>query len=150
VPAFLPAPEPLPVPADPRTPWTALLLASGTIVAIATMRPWVKVQFERLFGAHDGPPGWQSSAGFTCLCASALVIVMTLAETPARTSHAAVRPASLLLVAVSALTLTFEWLDGPGLLRGVTATWTWAFWIVAIAMAGLLFACIRRAAGVRA
>jgi hypothetical protein len=53
-----------------------LLLLTAALVALASLRPWLQVQFGRLFGHHDGPPGWHSSAGFTCLCTSLLVAVL--------------------------------------------------------------------------
>lgn len=144
MPAFVPAPDPLPAPADDGRRWRPLLLASAALAACATMRPWVRVQFARLFGDHDGPPGWHSSAGFTCLCTCALVALLALAETSSRTTHQAVRPASLLLVVLAALAFAFEWSDGPGLLRGVSAAWTWAFWLVAASLPLLVLACAQR------
>jgi hypothetical protein len=146
--AFLPSPEPTPPPGEAQ-PWRRWLFASAAAAALATGWPWVQVSFERLFGALLGPPGWRSSAGFTCLCTCLLVAMMALAETQARSTHQAARPASVLLVAVAAAALLFEWLDGPGTLRGVTAQWTWAFWVVASATGALLFACTRRALHVR-
>lgn len=145
--AFLPAPDPLPRPPRPeRRTWRTVLLLSAAAAAIASMRPWIEVQFHRLFGAVSGPPGWQSTAGFTCLCTSLLVAVMALAETQHRATHQAVRPGSLLLVVISALALALEWWDGPGQIRGVSASWTAAFWLLATAVPLLLLACSRRCA----
>ncbi len=142
--AFLPAPDPLPPPADDGRGWRPVLLVSATLAAFATMRPWVRVQFPQLFGHHVGPPGWQSSAGFTCLCTCALVGMLALAETDSLETHQAVRPASVLLVAISALAFALEWGDGPGHLRGVSAVWTWAFWLTATSLPLLLLACAQR------
>lgn len=144
---FLPAPDPSsgPTPAGrDHAAWRRVLLVSAALAAFATTRPWVQVQFERLFGMHSGPPGWQSSAGFTCLCSSLLVAIMALAETSSRTTQQAARPASLLLVGISALSLLLEWWDGPGLVRGVSATWTYAFWLLLASLPALLAACAFR------
>jgi hypothetical protein len=124
------------------SPW--LLFMSVALVVVAGTRPWIRVQFERLFGELHGPPGWQSQAGFTCFCSAMLIAVMTLAESSTTTTQRAVRPASLLLAVLSALTLGYEWLQGPGQLRGVSARWTWAFWLTAAVMTVLVASCGRR------
>ena len=142
--AFAPQPDPVPPPQRRQLSWKALLLVSAAAAAVATAQPWVQVGFVRLFGSLAGPPGWQSSAGFTCLCTAALVALMALAETPAAATQHAVRPASALLAALSAAALALEWWDGPGTLRGVSATWTWAFWLVAASVPVLLAACFAR------
>ncbi|MBL8756560.1 MAG: hypothetical protein JNK15_24915 [Planctomycetes bacterium] len=129
--------------ADPR-PFRPLLLVAAAIVAIASLRPWLQVQFVRLFGEHDGPPGWHSSAGFTCLCTSMLVAVLACSESRAIETQRAARPGSLLLVLLATLAVGCEWWQGPGLLRGVSARWTVAFWLVLAASVALLFACVRR------
>ncbi len=141
--AFVSAPEPLPARGEPKR-WRAWLLGSAAVAALATAQPWVQVRFERLFGAYFGPPGWRSSAGFTCLCTCLLVAIITLAETPARTTHQAARPASLMLVAVSAAAIALELWSGPGMLGGVTARWTVAFWLVVASVPVLLAACFAR------
>jgi hypothetical protein len=148
--AFQPAPEPTPPRGEPQ-PWRGALFASAVVIAVATTLPWVEVAFERLFGALAGPPGWRSPAGFTCLCTCLLVAIMALAETGARATHTAARPASLMLVAVAAAALGFEGLDGPGTLGGLTAKWTAAFWTVAASVPVLLAVCFARwAAAARA
>jgi hypothetical protein len=141
--AFVPTPEPTPPRGEPQ-PWRRWLLASAAVTAIASTLPWIEVAFVRLFGALQGPPGWQSPAGLTCLCTCALVAIMALAETRTRSTHEAARPASLLLVAVAAAALGFEWLDGPGTLRGLTAKWTPAFWTVLASLPVLLAVCFAR------
>lgn len=142
--AFLPTPEP-PRPPRPTTArWLRALLASAAVAAFATTQPWIAVRFQGLFGAHVGPPGWQSSAGFTCLCTCALVAMMALAETRARSTQEAARPASVLLVALTVLALAYEWRDGPGTLRGVTATWTKSWWLLAASLPALLAVCLAR------
>ena len=125
-------------------PFASLLFLSAGIAAFAATRPWTRVQFERLFGEHLGPPGWQSTAGFTCLCTSMLVAVMALAETNTTSARAAVRPASLLLCGLASAALLLEWCSGPGWLRGVSARWTWAFWLGLAAVPTLLAACALR------
>ncbi|MFY9343758.1 MAG: hypothetical protein WAT39_14815 [Planctomycetota bacterium] len=144
MPAFLPEPDSTPAAAAGPARGRGLLLVSAAIAALATMQPWIQVRFVRLFGEHSGPPGWQTSAGFTCLCTCALVAVMALAETPSRSTWQAVRPASTMLVAVSALAVALQWWDGPGQLRGVTAAWTFAFWFAAAGTAALLACCVVR------
>lgn len=125
-------------------PYRSALFASAAVAAFATMHPWVRVRFDRLFGEHWGPPGWQSSAGFTCLTTCALVVIMTMAETTAKLTHQAVRPGSAMLVIVCTLTMLLQWWDGPGHLRGVTASWTFAFWATIAATPALLAACLLR------
>lgn len=122
--------------------WT-LFLAAATVAVCATL-PWLQVRFSRLFGDHVGPPGWHSSTGFTCLMTSLFVTVMALAETHTPSSRVAVRPGSLLLVAVAALMLVPEWFAGPGSLRGVTASWTVWFYLLSLGLPLLLAACAQR------
>jgi hypothetical protein len=111
---------------------------------VATLQPWLRVEFDRLFGHHFGPPGWHSQAGFTCLCTSALVAIMALAESPTHASRDAVRPGSLLLVVIAAVVIACEWLGGPGELRGVSARWTWAFYAALTGATALTAACTLR------
>lgn len=136
-------------PGDPAGHYAWLLFGSAAVLAFAGTRPWVRVQFERLFGDLHGPPGWQSQAGFTCFCSSLLIAIMALAETSTATTQRAVRPASLLLAVLSALALGYEWHQGPGMLRGVSARWTWAFWLAAATMPALVAACGLRSARLR-
>jgi cytochrome bd-type quinol oxidase subunit 2 len=148
--AFLPTPDPVPVPGSSPRDWRAVLLVSAALAAFATTQPWVRVQFESLFG-HGifGPPGWASTAGFTSLCTCALVAILSLAETNTPATQHAVRPASLILVAVCTLAVTFQWWSGPGNVRGATARWTYAFWLLAAALPALLLACTLRCASLR-
>lgn len=141
---FHPGPEPLPERAAEPPAWRWLLIASALVAIGCSVTPWVCVQFSRLWGAHSGPPGWQSSAGFTCFFSCALLVMLTLVETEAVTTQHAVRPGSLLLAALTTLVVTFEWWDGPGQLRGVSAMWTAWFYAVLVCMPFLLFACSRR------
>jgi hypothetical protein len=147
---FLPEPDSAPMAPAPDHPgWRWLLHASAAATALAATWPWVCVRFERLWGELNGPPGWQTSAGFTCFCTSLLVSVMTLAETRTPTSRTAVRPGSLLIVVVAACSLVLTLWDGPGWLRGVTARWTWAFLVTAVCVPALLVACFVRWLAVR-
>ena len=142
---FLPEPDGVPMANAPDHPgWRWLLYASAFATVLAATWPWICVRFERLWGDLDGPPGWQTSAGFTCFCTGLLVSVMTLAETQTSTSRTAVRPGSLLIVLVAALSLVLAAWDGPGWLRGVTARWTWAFLVAAVCVTVLLVACFVR------
>ena len=142
---FLPEPDSAPLaPAPEHAGWRWLLYASAAATALAATWPWVCVRFERLWGELLGPPGWQTSAGFTCFCTSLLVSVMTLAETRTPTSRTAVRPGSLLIVLVAASSMVLALWDGPGWLRGVTARWTWAFVVAAVCVPALLIACFVR------
>lgn len=127
----------------------SMLLGAAAVTIAASMLPWVRVQFEGLFGRHAGPPGWQSSAGFTCLCTCLLVAMLAMAETKAKVTQQAARPGSLLLVVLATLTLALEWWQGPGFLGGVSACWTFAFWTGMAACPLLLIACVRRCAQIR-
>lgn len=133
-----------PPPTNDHPAWRWLLFASAAAAASCSMLPWIRVRFESLFGSHLGPPGWHSSAGFTCLCTSALVAVMALAESGTPTSQRAVRPGSLMLVAITALVLGCEWTAGPGHVRGVSAAWTGWFYLLLVSVPLLLTACTLR------
>ncbi|MBX3463036.1 MAG: hypothetical protein KF830_07685 [Planctomycetes bacterium] len=142
---FLPPPLPRePQPRRDEPVWRWLLFASAVAAALGSTLPWVRVRFATLFGDVEGPPGWHSSAGFTCLCSSALVLVMALAESGSPASRLAVRPGSLLLAAITALAVGLEWQAGPGLLRGVSARWTACFYLVVASLPLLVAACGRR------
>jgi len=130
--------------------WRVLLFAAAAAGALAATQPWIRVRFERLFGEFFGPPAWQSSAGFTCLCTSALVAVMALAETQTRSAQKAVRPASLLLASVMALAVVLHIARGPGMIRGVSAAWTVSVYVGGVASLALLAACAMRFAQHRA
>jgi hypothetical protein len=134
---------------DPGLRLGFLLLCAG-VAALATRWPWSCVRFERLFGAHFGPPGWQSSAGFTCLMTSLMVGALALAESGSPSSRRAVRPGSLLLAAVACAALAATAWRGPGSLGGVTAAWTIWFFVGAIGMVALFVLCMRRWVALRA
>lgn len=110
------------------------------------MRPWLQVRFAQLHDVRHplGPPAWQSTVGFTCLCTAALVAVMTLGETRTPATQGAVRPASLLLVSVALLSLLVDWQRGPQDLRGVSGAWTWAFYAALVCLPALWIACWMR------
>ena len=133
---FRPLPE--------RPLWRRVLLASAAAGAAAASQPWIRVKFESLFGRQFGSPAWQSSAGFTCLSTCALLAVMALSETQTRSTQRAVRPASMLLAAVMALAFALHVVRGPGMLRGVSATWTHSLYLAALATAAVTFACAMR------
>ncbi len=139
-----PAPRRFGRPADEPRSKLVLFVAAGAGV-LAACQPWVRVRFERLFGEVFGPPGWQTSAGFTCMCTCALVAVMALAETSTVSARRAVRPASALLAAITALAVAAHVARGPGLLRGVSASWTLSVFVACTASAALLAACWLRA-----
>ena len=128
-----------------RCYWRTILFGAAIAAVVTATQPWIRVKFVQLFGEVLGPPAWQgSTAGFTCLCTSALVATMTLVETKTQAAREAVRPASLLLAIVMALSLLLHLLRGPGSLRGVTATWTVSFYVGAAATVLLLAACLSR------
>jgi hypothetical protein len=125
--------------------WRRLLFIASAVTAIAATRPWTRVEFTTLFGEIFGPAAWQgTTAGFTCLCTSALLAVMTLIETRTRTTQKAVRPASLMLATIMVLSMVLHLGRGPGTLRGVTATWTLSLYLSTAASAVVLAACAAR------
>ncbi|MEC8251847.1 MAG: hypothetical protein VX044_01450 [Planctomycetota bacterium] len=132
-------------PLSEQPQWRGTLLVAAATGAVAATRPWVEVKFHRLFGEELGPPAWQSTAGFTCLCTCALIGVMALAETHSRASRQATRPASALLASVMALVLLLRAVDGPGMLRGVSGEWTPSSFVAAGASALMLAVCLARA-----
>ncbi|MGC6486811.1 MAG: hypothetical protein ACON4Z_04140 [Planctomycetota bacterium] len=127
-----------------RPLWAALLFGAAFAAVTASCQPWLRVRFDRLFGEVFGPPAWQSTAGFTCLCTSALLAVMAAAETNTRASRSAVRPASLMLAVIMACVVATHVLRGPGMLRGVSAMWTASAYVGAGATAALVAACAAR------
>lgn len=143
-------PGPAQQPAHEHRAWRWALFACAAIGTVCTTQPWIRVQFDRLFGDHVGPAGWQSSAGFTCFCTCLLVPVLALAETDTPSARTAVRPGSLLLVLISTLVLMLEWWNGPGWLRGVSAAWTSWFYLLLLSLPMLLVTCVRRWAVTRA
>ncbi len=144
---FAPTPAPVPPPPPDGCGVRRVVLASAAVVAASTLLPWIALRMAQLWSSApgSGPPGWRTSAGFTCLCTSLLIALLTLAETRTPTTAQATRPGSLVLAAAALLTLGAEWLAGPGLLHGVSAEWTLGFH-AAIAGVALLSA----AAAVRA
>jgi hypothetical protein len=134
-------------PRDVGGVWRWVLLGGAAVAAAASLQPWTRVRFGRVFGEVLGPPGWESSAGFTCLCTSALLAVITLSETPSLESRAAVRPASLLLAAGMTAAQAAALVAGPGTLRGVTAAFTSSFYVGCAAAAAVFTASLVRARG---
>lgn len=125
--------------------WRRLLFVAAAATVIAATRPWIRVEFTTLFGEVFGPPAWQNTtAGFTCLCTSALLAVMALIETRTTTTREAVRPASLLLAAVMTLSVVLYISRGPGMLRGVSAMWTLSLYIGTATSFLVLAACAVR------
>lgn len=124
--------------------WATVLFLSAAAAAIATRGPWIRVRFERLFSAQSGPPGWQTTAGFTCLCTSMLVVVLALVESGSATSREAVRPASALLTAIALLTMFCTEMAGPGQLAGVSAIWTSWFYVAGASLPVLAGICAVR------
>lgn len=147
---FLPEPDPpSPLPSREAPVWAIVLFCSAVLTALATRWPWICVKFENLFGRHSGPPGWQSTAGFTCLCTSLMVAVLALAESGTPSSRLAVRPGSLLIAVLALLTLLASGFSGPGTVGGVSAAWTPWFYIACISLPVLSYVCLRRWAVVR-
>jgi len=142
---LLPEPDPLPWrPLPERRYWAWLVLGAAASSALAARGPWLEVRFDRLFGAVSAPPAWHSTVGFTCLCSSLLVLVLTLVESNTPTARQAVRPGSLMVVAIALGSLGFWACGGPGLLRGVSARWTFWFYLAAVCLPLLFLGCLRR------
>jgi hypothetical protein len=142
---LLPEPEPLPLrPLPEHRGWAWLVLGAAALAALAARGPWLEVRFQQLFGHFQGPPAWNSTVGFTCLCSSLLVLVLTLAESDTPAARRAVRPGSLLVVAIALLSLLLWASGGPGLLRGVSARWTGWFYLAATCLPLLFGGCLRR------
>lgn len=146
---FRQEPEPQRPASPDRRWWLPALFAAAAVTALAVRWPWAEVRFDRLFGQFTGPPGWQTTAGFTCLCSGMLVAVMALAETRTPDSRQAVRPGSVMLMGLAALFLAYEFLAGPGTLRGVTAIRTPWFWVVCTSVPLLLVVTTERLRALR-
>jgi hypothetical protein len=156
---FVPTSEPAATPPHRRESlaWFRVLVVAGLASALLTRWPWTRVAFERLFGAHDGPPAFHSTAGFTCLCASLLIVVVALAETGAPRAREAARAGSATLAGLALLVLAFRVAAGPGSVRGVSASWTPWLFAACASVAAMACACAyryrldrRRARGARA
>jgi hypothetical protein len=142
---FSAAPEPRRAPPPSEQGWwLPVLFLSAVAITLATRWPWIQVQFERLWQHHDGPPGWHTTAGFTCLCTSALVAIMAMAETKTPSSRQAARPGSLMIVTIAVTALAFEAVKGAGTLRGVSAIWTPWFYVTCAALPIMLAICLQR------
>ena len=136
--------------AKERPFWRYALFVAAAATVVAATRPWTCVEVVSLFGEYFAPPAWKSTtAGFTCLSTSALLAVMALAETHTQTTRQAVRPASLLLAAVMALAVIMHVARGPGMLRGVSATWTLSLYIGTTTTLVVLAACAARFASIQ-
>lgn len=79
------------------------------------------------------------------MCTCALIGVMALAETNSPRSRHATRPASALLATVMVLVLLVRAVEGPGMLRGVSAAWAPSSIVAAGASAVVLAVCLARA-----
>jgi len=115
-----------------------LLLGSG-LSLLAASQPWTRVAFPRLWGAGDGPRGYDTVGGMTCSITCALVVVTALFGDRSPATRQAVAPGALLLswLAVSAMAL--QCWHGAGSLRGGTAEFTAAF---ALGFAGAVLAAL--------
>ena len=131
-------------PPDRRT-WRILLYVAAGFAVLSALQPWIRVHYIRLIGEMFGPPGWQSTPGFTLLCTSALLCVITMSETASARVTQAARPASAMLAGVMSLTLVLHVLQGPGRIRDVPATWTQSFYVGVTAGLLLLAVCLVRA-----
>jgi hypothetical protein len=131
-------------PLPERRSWAWLVLATAALTALAARGPWLEVRFDRLFGAISAPPAWNSTVGFTCLCSSLLVLVLTLVESDTPSARRAVRPGSLMVVTIALGSLCVWAFGGPGMLRGVSARWTTWFYLAALCLPLLFFGCLRR------
>lgn len=142
---FLPTPrrpDPAPLRDHPLFRWA--LLACAASIALCSLLPWIRLHADQLWGSFGDPPGWQSSAGFTCLCTCALVLLLALIEDGSPTSQRAVRPGSMMLVAAAAVALWLQWQHGPGTLRGLWASWTGWFYTALVLAPVLLSVCLVR------
>lgn len=139
------APDPSPPPSRrPEAPRSSrwFLHCACIVAVVAAIQPWLRVAFPGLFLDHFGPPGWQSTPGFTCLMTALMVLLITLIESGTTHSKAAVQPARALLTAVAGVVMAATAWAGPGVMRGTTAAWTHWFWAAAAAVAAMLAASV--------
>lgn len=110
---------------------TALILCCVG-VAFAAAFPWTRVAFERLWGAHDGPLGWHTSTGFTCLTTCLLTAIVAAIEGRSPHNRQAARTAGVMLMLVATIAVVARLLLGPESIRGVSGAHTGWFLLASV------------------
>ncbi len=118
-----------------------LLLGACALLVVAAAFPWTRIQATSLWGEVELPPAARTTTGFTCVTTALLTALIVLAEGTSQDARQAVRSASLMLMGLSLATLAWRLIDGPGLIRGVSASHTgWFFLALFAAVLGALAA----------
>jgi hypothetical protein len=118
---------------EPVTNRIASLVVGCCVAAVvATAFPWTRGAFENRWGAHDGPLGWRTDAGFTCLTTCLLTVTMVGIEGRSPHNQQTARSTIAILLGIATLTLVIRVWNGAGSLHGVTAEHTAWFAIAAV------------------
>ena len=118
------------------------LVACCAVTVVTAAFPWTQIQVTSLWGELQGPIGARTNTGFTCLMTSLLTALLVLSEGRSAPAREAVRSACIVLMGVAALALLWRAWQGPGLLRGGSATHSSWFFAAAVAV-GLAVLCSR-------
>lgn len=113
-------------------PAATVLIVCCVGVAFAAGFPWTRVAFERLWGAQDGPLGWQTSTGFTCLTTCLLTAIVAGIEGRSPHNRQAARSAGVMLMAIATIAVVARLLLGPESIRGVSGAHTGWFLLAAV------------------
>lgn len=110
-------------------------------VAVATAFPWTRVAFERLWGEHAGPLGWQTTTGFTCLTTCLLTAIMAGSEGKSPHNRHAARTAGVMLMLIATIAVIGRLLQGPESIRGVSGAHTGWFLLAAVLVTSAAVTC---------
>lgn len=120
------------------------LLLCCTIVALASLFPWIQIAFVTLWGAGSGPRAIETTTGLTCLLACAMTALLTSSEGRTESAREAAGAGCLVLMSAALLLIGRSLWMGPGMFRGVTASYSNWFYAAATAVGiGALCAILR-------
>ena len=121
-----------------------VLLVCCATVALASLFPWIQIAFPSLWGSGSGPRAIETTTGLTCLLACVLTALLASAEGRTEAARDAARAGSLVLMCVALLLIGRNLWTGPGMLRGVSASYANWFYAAATAVGiGALCAMLR-------
>jgi hypothetical protein len=125
---WLPDPPPATVPDRGRR---AHMISCASAIALGAA-PWTQVAFPTLWGEGAGPIGWHTTAGAMSTMVAMMVIGLCLIEGRTLTGREAARPGILFLSWIGVAPMAWRLYEGAGMLRGVSAAHTVAFYLAAL------------------
>lgn len=121
-----------------------VLLLCCTTVALASLFPWIQIAFASLWGPGSGPRAIETTTGLTCLLACVLTALLSSSEGRTEASRDAARAGSMVLMSAALFLIGRSLWAGPGMLRGVSASYSNWFYAAAAAVGiGALCAILR-------